>query len=242
MTGFLSWLYVGASYISSKRINNKKNNKIAVVPRTVGRQDLITDRDKTQQITSGNDIPTPQVTDTSPAAVTPTTAEPTKSQASETTRDMSDQTLGTGIPKSISIEKININAQIEEVGLDAVGNMDVPSTYTTVGWYKLGYKVGLRGSAVLSGHYDNVQGKPAVFWDIKNLVPGDIIKVTDNSNVSYTYKVVSKEDYPYDNLPLERIFASNNEAMLNLITCSGTWNKNSRNYSTRTVIYSQLAK
>jgi hypothetical protein len=50
-----------------------------------------------------------------------------------------------GLPVSIKIEDINVNALIEEVGLTKDGDMDVPAAIPlNVGWYKLGTRPGNR--------------------------------------------------------------------------------------------------
>ena len=70
------------------------------------------------------------------------------------------------LPQTLHIPKINVAAAIEQVGLDTQGRMDVPEDADNVAWYKLGYKPGQKGNAVLAGHYDKETGEPAVFWDI----------------------------------------------------------------------------
>lgn len=143
----------------------------------------------------------------------------------------------TGLPSKIIIPKLGINTNIEHVGLDNEGRMDIPKSFTTVAWYKLGYRVGDNGSAVMSGHYDTYTGAPAVFWNISKLSVGDIITVIDTNEVSYTFTVKDKKVYDFDKFPLREVFATAGTPGLNLITCSGEWNKNTKNYSTRTVIY-----
>lgn len=142
-----------------------------------------------------------------------------------------------GLPSRIEIPKLGINTSIEYVGLDKEGRMDVPKNFTTVAWYKLGYRIGDNGSAVISGHYDTYTGTPAVFWNISKLSVGDIITVFDTNGTSYTFKVKDTKVYDFDKFPLQEVFATAGTPGLNLITCSGEWNKNTKNYSTRTVIY-----
>jgi sortase A len=49
------------------------------------------------------------------------------------------------------------------------------------------------------------------------------------------------ERYPYNQFPLTEVFGDAEIPRLNLITCNGVWDKNSKNYSDRLVVYSKLA-
>lgn len=143
-------------------------------------------------------------------------------------------------PKSLSIPKLGIEAQVEEVGEDSFGRMDVPKRDGNVGWYSLGYKPGEQGSAVMAGHFDTVTGTPAVFYYVNQLVPGDKVIVADKNGRNFTFQVTRVEAYQFDQVPLQEIFASHDKPRLNLITCAGVWNQGSRNYSERTVVYTEL--
>jgi LPXTG-site transpeptidase (sortase) family protein len=145
-----------------------------------------------------------------------------------------------GIPQKLSIPKIGVTASVESVGLDSQNRMDVPRIADDVGWYRLGYKIGENGNAVIDGHLDKVTGKPAVFWNLSKLQSGDKIIVMDGAGKQFTYAVTQKAEYPYNNFPLQQVFGPASKPMLNLITCQGTWDKTTKNYSHRIVIYSQL--
>src|SRR5689334_11364195 len=77
-----------------------------------------------------------------------------------------------GSPKKLIIPGINVNANVEYVGLDSRRYMDVPKKAENVGWYDLGPRPGEIGSSVFAGHLDDESGAPAVFWNLKKLSPG----------------------------------------------------------------------
>ncbi|OGE26601.1 hypothetical protein A3C26_04335 [Candidatus Daviesbacteria bacterium RIFCSPHIGHO2_02_FULL_39_12] len=129
---------------------------------------------------------------------------------------------------------------MEPVGEDAGGKMDVPKLVENVGWYNLGYKAGEKGSAVIAGHFDTVNGAPAVFYYLSQLTKGDEVIVTDKNGKNYIFKVEKSVSYPVDQAPLEEIFAVNDKPRLNLITCFGTWDAGSKNYTNRLVVYTEL--
>ncbi len=144
-----------------------------------------------------------------------------------------------GTPEKLTISALGINAPVEAVGLDAKRNMDVPKKPEDVGWYKLGYKPGEAGNAVFAGHLDWTNG-PAVFWELNKVKPGDQITVTDNSNRTLTFEVTNKQNYPWNQFPVQDVFGSQGDSKLILITCGGTFDKPSQNYSQRIVVYSIL--
>lgn len=146
-----------------------------------------------------------------------------------------------GLPTTIEIPSLGVNAAIESVGLDDQGRMGVPQEVMDTGWYKFGYRPGQRGSAVIDGHFDSQTGAPAVFYNLATLQIGDKIIVTDSNNQKYKFIVTSVTSYPFDSLPMQKIFARNDKARLNLITCDGTWNRSTHNYSNRAVVFAELA-
>jgi LPXTG-site transpeptidase (sortase) family protein len=145
-----------------------------------------------------------------------------------------------GEPVLLSIPKINVQANIESVGLDVQGKMDVPKDDFNAAWYNLGFKPGQNGSAVLAGHLDRVTGAPAIFWNLSKLEIGDEITVTDNKNQTFIFRVNDKQTYIYNKVPLEEIFAKSGEPVLNLITCGGSFNQAARNYTHRTIVQATL--
>lgn len=147
-----------------------------------------------------------------------------------------------GDPVSISIPAIGISTNIQQVGMDAQGRMGVPTNEVDTAWYKYGYRPGEKGSAVIDGHYDTPTGAPAVFYNLDKLQVGDTITVTDTNGRSYTFRITAVTSYPYNALPMQQIFASNDKPRLNLITCSGTWDRTTHNYLTRAVIYAELTQ
>ncbi len=139
------------------------------------------------------------------------------------------------------IPKIGIDAAIQAVGETAAGNMAVPSNYSDVGWFKLGPHIGEPGNAVIAGHLDGVGGQTAVFKRLHELRVGDTINYKNNQK-QQTFRVTGSQSYDVSSAPLSKIFGKSDDdkAHLNLITCSGAWDKNSSSYNQRLVVYSEL--
>ena len=144
-----------------------------------------------------------------------------------------------GLPQRIMIPRIAVTADIEQVGLTPDNAMDVPKGYDTVGWYNLGARPGQLGSAVMTGHVDSTTG-PAIFWRLREVRPGDEVIVVGEDGVERRFIVRETASYPYDDAPIERIFAATEQVSLNLITCTGTFDRRSQNYDQRLVVYTTL--
>lgn len=143
-----------------------------------------------------------------------------------------------GAPISIEIPSISVNTKIEAVGLTAQNNVDVPSSIINVGWYKFGATPGNTGTAVIDGHLDGSRGQPAVFFNLKKLVKGDQINISDGKHTA-TYVVDHTQAFSQLAHP-EEVFDSGAGSHLNLITCMGTWDKAISRYNQRLVVFTNL--
>ncbi len=142
-------------------------------------------------------------------------------------------------PKIISIPKLNIDAEIEAVGVDEKGNMAVPKDFHNVSWYSPGAKPGELGNAVFAGHLDTVTGAPAIFYEIGSLNIGDEVVIADDNGKEQIFQVVESKLWEYDKLPLNQIFFGKDRRQIVLITCAGTFDKSTKNYSHRRVVFAE---
>ncbi len=109
--------------------------------------------------------------------------------------------------------------------------MEIPRDVATVGWYKFGPAPGAaNGSAVLTGHVDDVRQGPGVFADLGGLDPGDPIAVVDDAGVVRQFTVLSREQWNKGEVPLARLFDRGGDARLVLITCGGSFNSSTLGY------------
>lgn len=140
----------------------------------------------------------------------------------------------------LEIPAIDVRATIEEVGVLANGQVDVPRVAMNVAWFKDSALPGQKGkTSVIVGHLDSPTG-PAVFYKVRFLIPGDELVVTYENGDRYVFVVEGKERYRFDQAPLAKIFGRNPGRMLNLITCDGAWDSGAANYQQRLVIYTRL--
>jgi LPXTG-site transpeptidase (sortase) family protein len=143
-------------------------------------------------------------------------------------------------PMRLVIPRINVDAKVQDVGRGKSDNMAVPSNYTDVGWYRYGPTPGEVGSAVIDGHVDNGFGMDAVFKHIKELEPGDDIFITNGAERTH-FVIEEVTTYAANEVPRDLLFTRTDAARLNLITCSGTWDGETKSYDERVVVYATLA-
>jgi len=157
-----------------------------------------------------------------------------------------DVSLGELVPPGeyadrLQIPKLNIDANVQDVGINAQGNMANPNNFTDVGWYKYGTVPGRRGSAVMAGHVDNALSLDGVFKRLGDLETGDEVFVIRNDGQRLRFIVEEIEIYDYKNAPVEKIFEQDDARRLTLITCEGTWLRDEQSYDKRLVVYTRLA-
>lgn len=143
------------------------------------------------------------------------------------------------IPQTVEIPSIDVNAEIENVGILDNGQMGVPSNEDDVAWFEPGTMPGDKGNAVLAGHVDSYTG-PAVFWDLGELEEGDEIIITDEAGETLVFQVRKSVSYGRNDAPIDEIFGETDEHRLNLITCSGTFNRDEGTHDERLVVYTEL--
>jgi sortase A len=143
------------------------------------------------------------------------------------------------LPTRLQIPSINLDANIEQVGIAQDSTMDVPQNIYDVGWYKLGPIPGATGSAVITGHLDGKSGEKGVFSELDKLKSGDKIKVRDNLGVESIFIVTGSKNYP-PGFADEVFYSQDGKSHLNLITCNGTWDVGKNSYSQRLVVFADL--
>lgn len=144
-----------------------------------------------------------------------------------------------GLPSRLVIPSINVDAKITYVGLDSNGAVGAPDGPYDTAWYKLGPRPGVKGSAVITGHYGPWRtGENSVFDDLHKLKKGDQIYVRDDKGSLISFAV--KEIRTYDlNESVPEVFIKNDGIYLNLITCSGEWIQDQKTYTQRLVVFTQ---
>jgi len=148
------------------------------------------------------------------------------------------------VPVRLRIATIGVDANIQPLGRNAKGQMDIPKgddAYIDAGWYSLGVKPGEIGAAVIDGHLDTRSLiDPGVFRKLDQLQPGDIVETIDDTGALFRFKVTGSVELNSDSDTTQVFTSSDGKAHLNLITCSGDWQQSQRQYDKRLVVFTEL--
>ena len=134
-----------------------------------------------------------------------------------------------GLLRRISAPAIGLDHPIEEIGLLANNELDVPSdALGNVGWYRIYDKPGWAGNAVFAAHV-NYNFRPGPFANLRLANAGDTITVEMDDGTQYAYEVFFYRQYPVDTIPMGDIITGvldgaarpPDEEWITLITCGG---------------------
>ncbi|HET9970424.1 MAG TPA: class F sortase [Streptosporangiaceae bacterium] len=142
-------------------------------------------------------------------------------------------------PARLEIPAIGVSTPLVRLGRLPDGTIEVPHAWNTAGWYDQGPRPGQPGPAVLLGHVDSKKG-PAVFYRLRDLRPGDIVRVGLTNGRTLVFRVQRTERYPKDRFPTEAVYFPTLDRALRLITCGGDFDYAKGSYVDNIVVYAIL--
>jgi sortase (surface protein transpeptidase) len=141
------------------------------------------------------------------------------------------------------VPSARLKAAIVKVGTTPEGALGAPDNPEVIGWWEEGPLPGRPGNVLLDGHrdfsdiYDQVG--TGVCWALPQTQPGDPILIRDNAaNVYYLYEVTETASVGWDDSEGTSYLAPAQEAKLTLVTCEGSFDEDSHNYSNRRIVVS----
>jgi hypothetical protein len=139
-----------------------------------------------------------------------------------------------GEPTRLRIATIGLDRPLETLHV-VKGALQPPQRFDRAGWYAEGTAPGDIGPAVIAGHVDSKAG-PAVFYRLRELVPGDKVEVLRGGTV-VTFTVTRTAWYPKSAFPTDAVYGPTPDRQLRLITCGGVFNHALRSYRDNLVVY-----
>lgn len=146
-----------------------------------------------------------------------------------------------GTSWSLSIPAIGVDASIYSRTIGGDGQMGDPSgpfqviwyDFAADGWTGLGGAPGEPGAnAIFAGHVDYIHVGPAVFYNIRDLQPGDIVTVnTDAGPVNYS---VQWSQWAEPDQDFTGFVAQTGQESITLVTCIGSFSAG--HYSNRFIV------
>lgn len=140
-------------------------------------------------------------------------------------------------PIVVRIPSLGVDAPVEPVGLEPGGDVAIPSSPRTVGWFRGAAVPGAAGTAVLASHVDSRQEGLGVFAGLARVRPGDTVELVAADGSATGWTVVAREQVPKDELPSGRLFSLGGDPVLALVTCGGRFDAVARSYADNVIVW-----
>ncbi|HJW59871.1 MAG TPA: class F sortase, partial [Actinomycetota bacterium] len=173
-------------------------------------------------------------------ATTPPPAGPTRTTEVIDFPVGSWRRLPSSPPVRVEIPAIGVSSPLVRLGLEPDGTMQVPGDFQVAGWFTGGVQPGQLGPAVIAGHVDSRTG-PAVFYRLRDLRPGDHIRVELADGTALRFVVERARSYPKAGFPTGAVFGPVPSAALRLVTCTGDFDRARGSYRDNLVVFARLA-
>jgi sortase (surface protein transpeptidase) len=92
---------------------------------------------------------------------------------------------------------------------------------------------------VILGHVDSTTG-PAVFYRLRDLEPGDPVRVTRGDGSVAIFEVDRLEQHRKTRFPTDRVYFPTPEPTLRLVTCGGDFDTAAGSYRDNLVVFATL--
>jgi hypothetical protein len=147
--------------------------------------------------------------------------------------------LARSAPVRVHIPAIGVDSALMQLGLQADGSLQVPPSGFPAGWYTGAPTPGELGPAILAGHVD-WGGQPGVFYHLRDLQPGAEVTVTRQDGSATVFRVTQVKQYPKDEFPTDAVYGDLDHPGLRLITCGGSFDRETRNYDDNIIAFADL--
>ena len=144
------------------------------------------------------------------------------------------------MPRAIYIDKINVKARTLPMGVKPDGSMQAPINIFDAGWFSSSAKPGEAGAVVIDAHASG-RLRQGLFAYLDKLESGDMITIEKGDGSKLQYRVIAREEVPLEQIDMKKVLLPHESTThgLNLITCSGSYNKDAATYDHRTVVYTE---
>lgn len=149
-----------------------------------------------------------------------------------------DHNVAADMPRYIRAPKIVLNNRVVSIGTTDDNELKAPGNIYNVGWYDKSSKPGQPGAALVDAHVHGPT-KPGAFYNLKLLRTGDEIEVERGDGAKIKYQVAATETVDAAKVDMSKMMRpyKSDKPGLNLITCGGAYNKTTKMYEQRVLVY-----
>lgn len=143
-------------------------------------------------------------------------------------------------PKYINLPTISRSGYIQHVGVDQNNQIAVPSNVFIASWFVNTVRPGQKGLSIIDGHVDGPT-REGIFHRLEELQIDDTFEITLGNGTVLNYRVLEVKTVPVSEAE-KHLFEQKLDVVsqLNLITCGGNYNRESRTYEGRVIVMAQL--
>ncbi|MDE2892755.1 MAG: sortase [Chloroflexota bacterium] len=144
------------------------------------------------------------------------------------------------------VPSASLKSAIVRVGRTPSGAMGAPDNPYVIGWLDSSAAPGESGNTLLAGHrdFEDLSGNigTGVCWELVSTQPGDHVLVRDNEQgIYYVYTVTETATVDPRDQDSARYLWNTDQPVITLITCTGSFNADTHQYSHRLVVVAELA-
>jgi hypothetical protein len=140
----------------------------------------------------------------------------------------------------LALPGYGVDAPLDAVGVDDAGAMALPEDVDRVGWYRFGPVPGAaEGTAVLAGHVDDAEQGLGALAPLREVAAGAEVQVTDAAGALTRWRVVGRELFDKQAVPLDTLFRRSGAPRLVLVTCGGDFDRELRSYRDNVVVVAE---
>jgi sortase (surface protein transpeptidase) len=149
--------------------------------------------------------------------------------------------LPRSVPVRLSIPTIDARSTLIPLNLNPDHTVQVPplTNPAQAGWYAPGPTPGETGASVILGHVDGYD-EPGIFYHLRDLHPGNAILITRKDATTTRFTVYRTEQAPKTDFPTTKVYGPTTRPELRLITCGGTFDRQTGNYLDNIIVFAAL--
>lgn len=149
---------------------------------------------------------------------------------------------GSGDPKYIVLPTISTEGFIQKADIDQNKQIAVPSNIHMAAWFIRSSIPGDPGLSIIDGHVDGRENA-GIFKKLGSIKPGDQYSVELGSGAIKKFKVIKVATVPVND-STNILFSQDPtvSSQLNLITCGGTFDTETKSYDLRVIVSSAYFK
>ncbi|MDD7968723.1 class F sortase [Actinomycetospora lemnae] len=151
--------------------------------------------------------------------------------------------LAASNPTKVTVPSISAESSLVPTGLQENGSLEVPPVDQPMqaSWFDQSPTPGEMGPSIILGHV-NGGGQPGIFNKLDEVVAGAQVFVDRADGQRAVFEVSRVETIPKDSFPTDAVYNDTANPQLRLITCGGSFDRNSGHYLANVIVYADFVE